>query len=96
MKKDKLWTNIAMGVFLMFVCFGCAVYEPLEGLCYTDKRGTFICMEEEGQPEIIRELEEEIELLIDPKIDLDDPWEECKGFEGTEQWHWCIQHRRIA
>jgi len=33
-------------ILLMFGLPGCAVYEPIPGLCYTDKTGTYLCPEE--------------------------------------------------
>ena len=93
MKKDTKWLTAGLVVLAMFLVMGCKVHEPLEGLCYTDTRGTYLCMEnDELTPNIIRELEEN-PLLIDPKKDI---FEECKGFEGREMWHWCINRERIA
>jgi hypothetical protein len=45
--KVKNW--IAISIFVLFAIvpmFGCAVYEPLSGLCYTDKTGTYVCLAE--------------------------------------------------
>ena len=44
--KDKVLNSIAIIGFLVFVAMpllaGCkAVHEPLQGLCYTDERGTY-------------------------------------------------------
>ena len=44
------YTSILITLFV-----GCAVYEPLPGLCYTDKTGTYLCPEEttiEDYPEV--------------------------------------------
>ena len=35
-----------MIIFLLFFT-GCAPFEPIPGLCYTDKTGTYICLKEE-------------------------------------------------
>ncbi len=34
---------------LLLLLTSCAVYEPLPGLCYTDKTGTYICEKEEPE-----------------------------------------------
>jgi len=78
---------------LLLMCLilaGCQVHKPIEGLCYTDKRGTYLCEETERSLEIERELEENI---IDPPVDM---FEHCKGLETTDAWHWCIDIHRIA
>ena len=31
------------GVVMYFLLFSCSVHQPLPGLCYTDKTGTYIC-----------------------------------------------------
>jgi len=83
---------IILGIGLMLV--SCQVYEPIDGLCYTDKRGTYLCEETERTLEIERELEEEIEQqIIDPPMDM---FEHCRGLQETDAWHWCINIHRIA
>ena len=80
---------IILGIGLMLV--SCQVHKPIEGLCYTDKQGTYICDESE---KIKKELEEEIEKqLMDPPRDM---FDHCKGLEQTDAWHWCINIHRIA
>ena len=82
---------------LLLMCLiltGCQVHQPIEGLCYTDKRGTYLCQETERTLEIERELEEEIEKqLMDPPKDM---FDHCIGLEQTDAWHWCIDIHRIA
>lgn len=34
-----------MMITIISIIVGCAVYEPLPGLCYTDKTGTYLCPE---------------------------------------------------
>ena len=31
------------GIGMYFLLFSCSVFQPLPGLCYTDKTGTYIC-----------------------------------------------------
>ena len=38
--------NYIMITIINLVIIGCAVYEPLPGLCYTDKTGTYLCPKE--------------------------------------------------
>ena len=40
---------IVGGGLLIFIMFftGCSSIEVLDGLCYSDKTGTYVCMEEE-------------------------------------------------
>tara|TARA_B100001105_G_C22373628_1_gene436218 strand:- start:1355 stop:1513 length:159 start_codon:yes stop_codon:yes gene_type:complete len=33
-------------VFTIIFMTACAVYQPIPGLCYTDKTGTYLCPEE--------------------------------------------------
>ena len=30
-------------IIFYFLLFSCSVYEPLPGLCYTDRTGTYVC-----------------------------------------------------
>ena len=34
-------------LIILLLLVGCAPFEPIPGLCYTDKTGTYLCMEEE-------------------------------------------------
>ena len=31
------------GGLMFLLMFGCSVHEPIPGLCYTDKKGTYLC-----------------------------------------------------
>lgn len=59
-------------IILTLVLVGCEIHQPLEGLCYTDDRGTYLCEE----PEI----ELEIERDLDKYRDNRDPWERCEPY----------------
>ena len=37
-------------LLILLLLVGCAPFEPIPGLCYTDKTGTYICMEEKEEP----------------------------------------------
>ena len=36
-------------LIILLLVVGCAPFEPIPGLCYTDKTGTYLCMEEEKE-----------------------------------------------
>ena len=38
-------------LLILLLLVGCAPFEPIPGLCYTDKTGTYLCMEEEEKEE---------------------------------------------
>lgn len=40
---DTLPLAIIILLFTVIFMTACAVYEPLPGLCYTDKTGTYLC-----------------------------------------------------
>jgi hypothetical protein len=53
MTRDKERILFYIGLVLMLLIItGCQVHNPLPGLCYTDKTGTYICLnEDEDQAE---------------------------------------------
>jgi len=73
----------AIGVPLMIlVMFGlpsCAPFEPIPGLCYTDKTGTYICMDSEEHKEVIEQRK------ITAK-------ERCRAWIGTDWWFECMNN----
>jgi len=40
-RTGLIW--IIGGVGMYFLLFSCSVYQPLDGLCYTDRTGTYVC-----------------------------------------------------
>ena len=42
-------------ILLILLLTSCSVYQPLEGLCYTDKKGTYICPKEEWKKDTLKE-----------------------------------------
>ena len=36
-------------LIILLLVVGCAPFEPIPGLCYTDKTGTYLCMEKEKE-----------------------------------------------
>ena len=50
-------------LLLLLLLQGCVIYEPLEGLCYTDKEGTYICPCDKDHP-----LACEIEDIVDDYV----------------------------
>ncbi len=65
---------------LLIPIFGCAqMHHPLDGLCYTDKTGTYICPEEEP-------------IYVDPPIPEYDRNNACMMMYGIDpdQWRMCM------
>ncbi len=63
--------------FAMAFLNGCSTFEPLEGLCYNDKDGTYLCPEPEE---------------IEPMNEHEQKWNTCKPFielDG-ESWANCM------
>lgn len=59
-------------IAILFFVYGCAPFEVLPGLCYTDKDGTYLCPED---------LTEE---LFEPEFDIEEALEqeqEMRNFE---------------
>ena len=50
-------------LLLLLLLQGCTIFEPLEGLCYTDKEGTYLCPCDKDHP-----LACEIEDIVDDYI----------------------------
>jgi hypothetical protein len=50
-------------LLLLLLLQGCTIFEPLEGLCYTDKEGTYICPCDKDHP-----LACEIEDIVDDYV----------------------------
>ena len=51
MSKIPTWVITGLvwligAVIFYFLLFSCSVHQPLPGLCYTDKTGTYICPED--------------------------------------------------
>ena len=40
---EKNMKNYITIMIINLIIIGCAVYEPIPGLCYTDKTGTYLC-----------------------------------------------------
>ena len=43
------WSLVLLSIFLISLLVSCSVLNPLPGLCYTDKTGTYLC-DENNQP----------------------------------------------
>ena len=78
------WFPLLMFVLLAIVPMfaGCSqIYNPLEGLCYSDRTGTYVCIEEEGfnlSPK---------EPFVVPKYDRE---ENCSMYTQEEEWRMCM------
>lgn len=55
-------------ILLILLLTSCSVYQPLEGLCYTDKEGTYLCEEpKEDEWDICKQW-----IDVDPEV-----WTNC-------------------
>ena len=73
-----------MSVFVLLAIvpiFGCAVYEPLPGLCYTDKTGTYICVADKSFKKKV------------PDAWTREDREHCSYFMGSDFYWTCMEHR---
>ena len=70
------------GGLLFLVMFGlpsCAPFEPLPGLCYTDKTGTYLCMDSEEHEEYLEKKKYTAE-------------EKCRAWIGTDWLFECMNN----
>ena len=72
--------KIIFGLILLSLT-ACAVYEPLPGLCYTDKTGTYICVAD-------RPLKKKV-----PDAWTREDREHCSYFMGSDFYWTCMEHR---
>ena len=55
-------------LILLLLLQGCTMFEPLPGLCYTDKEGTYVCPCDKDHP-LACEIEDVIDDYIRIKIE---------------------------
>lgn len=73
-------------LLLMFGLPGCTIHEPLPGLCYTDKTGTYLCPEEENLK--VKNTKDNVSW----KEARDFAHEQCRIFIGDEFWTLCYDN----
>ena len=78
--ESNIYTLIILTGLLLLSLSSCSTIEPIEGLCYNDKDGTYLCPEKEEEPE--RDMEE-----FNPIYEYCEPWE----FD-PEAWMNCIMN----
>ena len=71
--------GIGGGIIFLLLFGGCAPLEPLPGLCYTDKTGTYLCPKEE-----IKETPKERSKA--------DARRACQMWIGTDWWFECMNN----
>ena len=78
--------GIGGGLLFLLLFTGCAPFEPIPGLCYTDKTGTYICPREEDCSH-----HEGVGWFIceDQQKEFD-KWEACKEWNDAEVWSQCM------
>ena len=69
--------GIGGGILFLLLFGGCAPLEPLPGLCYTDKTGTYLCPKEEA-------LKVEKKKYTAKEI--------CSPYLGTDWWFECMNN----
>ena len=57
-------------LIILILLVGCAPFEPIPGLCYTDKTGTYLCMEKEEKEELSKW--EECKIWTNAEV-----WSQC-------------------
>jgi len=67
-------------LIILLLVVGCAPFEPIPGLCYTDKTGTYLCMEEE-----VKETQTE-------KVAKQDARRACSMWLGSDWWFECMNN----
>jgi len=72
--------KIFFGLIILSLA-ACAVYEPLPGLCYTDKTGTYICVAD-------RPLKKKV-----PDAWTKADREHCSYWIGSDFYWKCMEHR---
>ena len=71
-------------IVILLLCTSCTVYEPLPGLCYTDKTGTYVCLKDCSQYEGVGWF-----ICTDNNKEFK-KWEECKQWTDSEIWAQCM------
>ena len=76
-----------MMITIISIIAGCAVYEPLPGLCYTDKTGTYLCpTDPTNEPPIARK----------PKCIDYGMIEYCEGLTQNDMECQCVHHNDMT
>ena len=69
------------GLIIFALLFsGCAPFEPIPGLCYTDKTGTYVCMDSKEHKEYIEKKKYTAKEICSPYLGTD-WWFECMNNE---------------
>ena len=77
--ESYIYTALILGSLVLMSLTSCSTIEPIEGLCYNDRDGTYLCPKEEKETDM-----EELQPLYDY----------CEQFEthGGEVWMQCIMN----
>ena len=71
--------GVGGGVLFLLLFGGCAPFEPLPGLCYTDKTGTYLCMDSKEHKEYIEKKKYTAKEI-------------CYPYMGTDWWFECMNN----
>jgi len=81
--ETKLWIVLMTAIVMLVGLSSCSVHEPLPGLCYTEKTGSYMCNEDKS-PYVGEQDMEELQPIYD----------KCKEFEHDgETWLDCMMFR---
>ena len=92
--------GVGGGIILFLLFFtGCAPFEPVPGLCYTDKTGTYICLKEEKEecPNYDPELDSSatnfcVGETLKEKRAKADARRACSMWLGSDWWFECMNN----
>ena len=79
--ETTIYTTIILGSLVFMSLTSCSTIEPLEGLCYNDRDGTYLCPKE-------KEVDKPDMEYLQPLYDY------CEQFQyhGGEVWMQCIMN----
>ena len=80
--ETTIYTTIILGSLVFMSLTSCSTIEPIQGLCYNDRDGTYICPES-YPPKQERDMEE-----LEPLYKACEEWESHDG----ESWMQCIMN----
>ena len=87
--------GIGGGILFLMLFAGCAPFEPIPGLCYTDKTGTYLCLEEETLKEECPGYDPDLDssatnFCVEKKKYT--AKEICSPYLGTDWWFECMNN----
>jgi len=81
-----LWIGYTLLFMMLLIPMGCSHVELIEGLCYNDRDGTYLCME----PDPVLEEEPKPIIIDDPIIEDENLCEIWRNVDDPEAYMNCI------